>query len=221
MPIRNKSKVKGNNNITTQIETQNVYYQMPNSSKAEYVPDERASKLLKETIEDESNNFILYVETLSGRTIQCGQGRFTVNSEAIGEKDMTYWEDSFNNLIKNDFIGDVGNKGEVFKILKKGYEYYDKNIKENDNDLKNNNFKFNKIHINILKMFRKNDYNLWDSQLVDFFKDIDNEIAFNELLENNYIENGLVFTAENGGCYNINYSKKMEILKILKEEQNK
>ena len=73
MPIRNKSKVKGNNNITTQIETQNVYYQMPNSSKAEYVPDERASKLLKETIEDESNNFILYVETLSGRTIQCGQ----------------------------------------------------------------------------------------------------------------------------------------------------
>ena len=66
-------------------------------------------------------------------------------------------------------------------------------------------------------MFRDNDYTLWDNQLSRFFKDnIDNEISFNELLENDYIESGLVFTSD-GGCYNVNYSRKMEILKILKE----
>lgn len=129
MAILNKSKIKGNSNITNQIETQNIYYQQPIINNPNYILDEKAIKLLKETIEDENNNYILYLKTLSGRTIQCGNGRFVINSENIGEREMAYWEDSFNNLIKYNFIADIGNKGEVFKILKNGYEYYDTAIK--------------------------------------------------------------------------------------------
>ena len=217
MLLRNKNKIKGNDNISNQIGTQNIYYQQPiyNDNK-KYSPDERAIKILKETIEDEKSEYIIYVKTLSGRTIQCGN-RFSVNSEELGEREMTYWEDSFENLLRYGFIGDVGTKGEVFKILKNGYEFYDANIKSEEEIKKNNNLKLNDIHIKILKMFRDSDYTLWDNQLSRFFKDnIDNEIAFNELLKNDYIERGLVFTSD-GGCYNVNYLRKMEILKILKE----
>ena len=220
MAILNKSRIKGNDNITTQIETQNIYYQSPVTNSAKYIPDEKAQKLLKETIEDEKNNYIIYVKTLSGRTIQCGNGRFTVNSEAVGEKEMAYWEDSFNNLLKYNFIADVGTKGEVFKILKNGYEFYDKNILKNK-DKQEIILELNDIHIRILEMLRENDYTLWDSQLTHFFKaNIDNEIAFNELIEYGYIDNGLVISADKGCDYVLNSSKKKEVLNILKEKKN-
>lgn len=220
MAILNKSKVKGNDNNTTQIETQNIYYQTTSPSSTNYVPDEKAIKLLKETIEDEKNNVIIYIKTLSGRTIQCGNGRFTVNSEAVGEKEMAYWEDSFNNLLKNNFIGDIGTKGEVFKILKNGYEFYDKNLGK-DNVKEEKKLELNDIHIRIFEMMRENDYTLWDSQLTNFFKaNIDNEIAFNELIDADYIVSGWVITAENGGSFDLNPSKKKEVLNILKEKNN-
>ena len=220
MSILNKSKIKGNDNTTTQIETQNIYYQSPVISNSEYIPDEKAIKLLKETIEDDKNNYIIYVKTLSGRTIQCGNGRFTVNSEASGEKEMAYWEDSFKNLLKYNFIADVGTKGEVFKILKNGYEFYDKNIKKN-REKEEKILELNDIHIKILEMLRENDYTLWDNQLTHFFRaNIDNEIAFNELIEYGYIKNGLVFSSDNGNDYVLNSSKKKEVLKILKERKN-
>lgn len=221
MAILNKSKVKGNSNNTTQIETQNIYYQSPMVKNEEYIPDEKAIKLLKEAIEDERNNYILFLTTFSGKTIQCGYGRFSVNSEDVGAKEMTYWEDSFRNLISNNFLIAVGTKGEVFNISKKGYDFYDKYIlkdnEKNDKD-KKDVLTLNKKHIDILKMLRENNYSIWESQLIRMFKtDIDNEIAFNELMEYGYIEDGMVVSSEDGGNYLLNPSKKKEVLQILKE----
>lgn len=220
MKIKNISKLKGNDNNITQIQNQNIIYQQPYISKSKYEPDENAIKLLKETIEDEKNNNIIYIKTLSGRTIQCGNGRYTVNSQAVGEKEMTYWEDSFNNLLKYNFIEDVGDKGEVFRISKNGYEFYDKYIGEKI-EKEEKTFELNDIHVGILEMLRDNDYTLWDSQLTRFFKaNIDNEIAFNELIEYGYIESGSIISADKGSDYILNSSKKKEVLKILKERKN-
>lgn len=221
MAILNKSKVKGNSNNTTQIETQNIYYQSPMVKNEEYIPDEKAIKLLKEAIEDERNNYILFLTTFSGKTIQCGYGRFSVNSEDVGAKEMAYWEDSFRNLINNNFLIAVGTKGEVFNISKKGYDFYDKYIlkdkEKNDKD-KKDVLTLNKKHIDILKMLRENNYSIWESQLIRLFKaDIDNEIAFNELMEYGYIEDGIVVSSEDGSNYLLNPSKKKEVLLILKE----
>lgn len=41
---------------------------------------------------------------------------------------MSYWEDALSELKYNGYIEDAGHKGEVFKVTKKGYDYYDKNI---------------------------------------------------------------------------------------------
>ena len=216
--ILNNNKIKGNENITNQIETQNIYYQSISAKKINYIPDDKARKLLKETIEDEKNKTIIYIKTFSGRTIQCGNGRFTVNSNSVGEKEMTYWEDSLSNLIKHNYIEDIGTKGEVFKITKNSYELYDKEILKEKIE-QSNKLILNDIHIKILEMLRENDYAIWDSQLEHFFKEnIDNEIAFNELLEHEYIENGMVILPGKGCDYVLNSSKKMEVLKILKEK---
>lgn len=220
MALLNRNKIKGNSNTTTQIGTQNIYYQTPAINKEKNILDEKAIKLLKETIEDEKNNYIIYAKTLSGRTIQCGNGKFTVNSKAIGEKEMEYWYDSFSNLIKYGYIEDIGTKGEVFRVLKKGYQFYDKNIAKN-NDKHEKKLKLNDIHIRIFEMLRENDYALWESQLSNFFKtNIDNEIAFNELIENNYIVDGMVASVYDGNLYCLNSSKKKEVLNILREKRN-
>ena len=41
---------------------------------------------------------------------------------------MSFWEDALRKLEENDYIVAAGNKGEVFNITRKGYEFYDKNI---------------------------------------------------------------------------------------------
>ena len=83
---------------------------------------------MKETIEDEQNPTIIYVKTLSGRTIQCGSARFSVGSASQTEREMSYWEDALKKLEDGDYITDIGYKGEVFKITKKSYDYYDEYI---------------------------------------------------------------------------------------------
>lgn len=126
MNNKNEINIKGDDNIVNQIEKQVNLYNFINSK--EYIPNEYASKLLKETIEDEQNPTIIYVKTLSGRTIQCGSARFLVDSESQTEREMSYWEDALKKLEDNDYITDIGYKGEVFKITKKGYDYYDEYI---------------------------------------------------------------------------------------------
>lgn len=123
MNKKNEVKINGNDNIVNQVENQLNYYNFNNQSG--YIPDEYASKLLKETIEDEQNPTIIYVKTFSGRTIQCGSAKFSVGSSSKSEREMSCWEDALKKLEYNDYIADVGYKGEVFKITKKGYDYYD------------------------------------------------------------------------------------------------
>lgn len=126
MNKKNEINIKGDDNIVNQIEKQVNLYNFINSK--EYIPNEYASKLLKKTIEDEQNPTIIYIKTLSGRTIQCGSARFSVGSASQTEREMSYWEDALKKLEYNDYITDVGYKGEVFKITKKGYDYYDEYI---------------------------------------------------------------------------------------------
>ena len=127
MNKKNEVKINGDDNIVNQIEKQ-VIINFTNSNG--YIPDEYASKLLKETIEDEQNPTIIYVITLSGRTIQCGSAKFLVKSSSQTEREMSCWEDALKKLEENGYISDVGYKGEVFKITKKGYDYYDGYIKK-------------------------------------------------------------------------------------------
>lgn len=126
MNKKNEVNIKGSDNIVTQIEKQVNYYNFNNSDG--YIPDEYASKLLKETIEDKQNPTIIYVKTFSGSTIQCGSARFSVGSSLMTEREMSYWEDVLKKLEDYDYISDVGYKGEVFKVTKKGYDYYDSSL---------------------------------------------------------------------------------------------
>lgn len=126
MNKKNEINIKGNDNTVNQIEKQVNLYNFINSK--EYIPNEYASKLLKETIEDEQNPTIIYVKTFGGRTIHCGSARFSVSSSSRTEREMSYWEDALKKLEDNDYISDVGYKGEVFKITKKGYDYYDEYV---------------------------------------------------------------------------------------------
>lgn len=126
MNKKQEINIKGDDNVVNQIEKQVNLYNFIDSKG--YIPDEYAFKLLKETIEEEQNPIIIYVKTFDGRTIQCGSARFSVCSSSKTEREMSYWEDALKKLEDNDYITDVGYKGEVFKITKKGYDYYDEYI---------------------------------------------------------------------------------------------
>ena len=117
--IRNKNKIKGDNNSTTQVTTQNNYYQTVFKPEADYIPDEKACSILKSTIEDENSPYIFYTSNFDGRKIQCGHGKLIIQSSAVGEMEMTYWEDSLNMLCQFGYIGKENVKGDLYKILKK------------------------------------------------------------------------------------------------------
>ncbi len=216
-----KSEIKGNDNNTTQIGVQNNNYHanIKTSIKEEIVKDfkvdDKAFDLLKNTIEDEKNNIILLVKDLIGTHIQCGSGKLSISSNNVSAREMTYWEASFKEIVANGLIADIGHKGEVYKVTKRGYEYYDNNIKVIKNS---NEFNFEDLHIEIIKMFKENDDTLWDSQLKRYYKgDYDKEIAFEELKTAEYIVDGGVGSFEDGWSYNLNPSRRIEILKLLKE----
>lgn len=216
-----KSDIKGNSNSTTQIGVQNNNYHISAKARVkqenikELKLDNKAFELLKNTIEDESNATIMLVKDFDGTHIQCGSAKFSVSSRSVGEREITYWEAALNDLIVNELIVDVGHKNEVFKVTKRGYEYYDNEMKISS---KCDGFIFNSLHIEIIKMFKENDDSLWDSQLKKYYKgDYDKEIAFEELKDAGYIVEGGVGTFDDGWSYELNSSKKIEILKLLKE----
>lgn len=214
-----KSEIKGNDNNSTQIGVQNIYHVNPKTSSKESKSqnlelDDKAFELLKNAVEEKNNNRIIKLKDLDGSHIKCGNRRLLINSEDVGEREMAYWFASLNDLISNGLISDVGYKGEIFEVTKKGYECYDYITKK---DIKKEPFKFEELHIEIIKLFKKNDDTLWERQLKLYFNDnFDKEIAFEELKEAGYIADGMVASANDGWCYNLNPSKKMEILKLLK-----
>lgn len=119
-----ENKIKGDNNKVLQVD--NLY--LNQNVQDNILLDDKAIKLLKETVEDEQNPRIIYIKTLSGRAIQCGNSKFSANTASLNEREMTYWEDALDSLIKGGYIKDVGYKNEIFKVTKKGYDYYDSNI---------------------------------------------------------------------------------------------
>lgn len=119
-----ENKIKGNNNKVLQVD--NLY--LSQIVQDNILLDDKAIKLLNETVEDEQNPRIIYIKTLSGRSIQCGNSKFSVNTVSLNEREMTYWENALDSLIKGGYIKDVGYKNEIFKVTKKGYDYYDNNI---------------------------------------------------------------------------------------------
>ncbi len=129
---KNKTEINGNDNNVEQIDKQVNYYLngIPVSFQSvSYVPDKYASELLKAAVEDEQNPRIMFVKTLGGNTIQCGSCKLSISSTSKTEREMSYWEDALKNLERYGYIEDVGYKGEVFKVTKKGYEFYDSLVK--------------------------------------------------------------------------------------------
>lgn len=130
MNKKNEVKINGDDNIVNQIEKQ-VIINFTNSNG--YIPDEYASKLLKETIEDEQNPIILYISNNiddDNIVIQCGSNRFSVKSSQKSYREMSYWINAIKELQKNNYIYNDDGKKVLFKITKKGYDYYDKYLKE-------------------------------------------------------------------------------------------
>lgn len=216
-----RSEIKGDSNKTTQIGVLKSYnFYTDSRSKETKIEelklDEKACEILKNVVEEE-NDRIIVIKDFSGKHIQCGNAKFSVSSKIVGEKEMAYWESSLDDLINNDLIVDVGHKGEVFKVTKRGYEFYDYYGLSKS---KSETFKFNNFHIEIIKMFKDNDETMWDSQLKKYYNDdYDKEIAFEELKEAGYIVDGMVGSFNDGWCYNLNSAKKLEILKLLKERR--
>lgn len=119
-----ENKIKGDNNKVFQVD--NLY--LNQTVQNNVLLDDKAIKLLKETVEDEQSPRIIYIKTLSGRSIQCGNSKFSANTASLNEREMTYWEDALDSLINGGYIKDIGYKNEIFKVTKKGYDYYDSNI---------------------------------------------------------------------------------------------
>ena len=79
--------------------------------------------LAREMLQNSVNadGVILKLRTLSGLTIQCGEKSF-VPTNAKEEANMEY---SLELLIKNDYIRDVGYKGEMYRVTKKGFDLFE------------------------------------------------------------------------------------------------
>lgn len=87
--------------------------------------DDRAFTILKAMIEDEKNNQLFYLKTLSGETFETSSGHFKLNLEEFTPKEKAYWKKSFEKLVYNNLIQDIGYKGEIFEVTADGYEFYD------------------------------------------------------------------------------------------------
>ena len=127
----NNSNVNGDFNSLCHIE--NLY--MINSKmdfKNVSKMDGKSEKILKEAVE--GNNEIFMFKSYDGFTIQCGNNGFCVTTASVGEREMIYWKDALDGLLKNGMIEQVDYKGELFEVRKSGYEYYDKYLKESMNN---------------------------------------------------------------------------------------
>ncbi len=87
--------------------------------------DDRAFTILKAMIEDEKNNQLFHLKTLSGETFETSSGHFKLNLEEFTPKEKAYWKKSFEKLVYNNLIQDIGYKGEIFEVTADGYEFYD------------------------------------------------------------------------------------------------
>ena len=89
---------------------------------AEQQLSSEARDLLLEAVQD-ANGSILKVMTSGGLTIQANK-RNMVTAPKDGRCQAT-WESALDELLEDDLVADVGYKGEVFRVTRRGYELAD------------------------------------------------------------------------------------------------
>ena len=87
--------------------------------------DDRAFKILKSMIEDDGNNQLYYLKTLSGEILQTSGGNFNISLEEYTAKERAYWKKALQDLIDNNLIKSLDYKNEIFEVTTNGYEFYD------------------------------------------------------------------------------------------------
>lgn len=84
-----------------------------------------AKEILSNAIVDSDAQIFVMADLTSGKTIEAGNKSY---SEAMGVREFSKWESGFDELLENKFIKDMGNKNEIFKVTKTGFDYFDNNI---------------------------------------------------------------------------------------------
>ena len=87
--------------------------------------DDRAFTILKSMIEDDGNNQLYYLKTLSGEILQTSGGNFNISLEEYTAKERAYWKKALQDLIDNNLIKSLDYKNEIFEVTTNGYEFYD------------------------------------------------------------------------------------------------
>lgn len=122
--IKNSNIVQNTNGGSAALVQANTcnFYQMSESEKVfEYKPDVKAKILLKNAIECKENNNIFYLKDFEGTKIQCGT--YIINSKNISPEEFAEWEEALMNLIKYGYIEREDKKGQLYKVLNKGYKF--------------------------------------------------------------------------------------------------
>ena len=87
--------------------------------------DDRAFTILKSMIEDDSNNQLYYLKTLTGEILQTSGGNLNISLEEYTAKERAYWKKALQDLIDNNLIKSLDYKNEIFEVTTNGYEFYD------------------------------------------------------------------------------------------------
>ena len=76
-------------------------------------------------IEDDSNNQLYYLKTLTGEILQTSGGNLNISLEEYTAKERAYWKKALQDLIDNNLIKSLDYKNEIFEVTTNGYEFYD------------------------------------------------------------------------------------------------
>jgi len=87
--------------------------------------DEKAFTILRAMVEDNSNNQLYYLKTLSGEHLQTSGGNFNVNIDDFTPRERTSWRNALRQLIDNGLIIAINHKNDVFEVTSEGYKFYD------------------------------------------------------------------------------------------------
>ena len=69
----------------------------------------------------------MHLRHLSGEHIQAGGRGFV---ESGSPRSAATWEGALRELVSEGFVQSIGVKGEMFKVTREGYDFYDSHLKE-------------------------------------------------------------------------------------------
>ncbi|WP_028868856.1 DUF4062 domain-containing protein [Psychromonas arctica] len=79
-------------------------------------------KILLKEVSQDRNGTIMHLRHLGGTNIQSNGKNFIESNE---RRDVALWESAIDELTQNDFIAEIGHKGEIFEITNLGYQIAD------------------------------------------------------------------------------------------------